>query len=210
MATITPSVLISDIRNKAGSVVFSSWKGRNYIRKYVIPGNPKSDDQMAIRNAFSRCVACYQGLANDIQDFLDILGSDLQMSGFNRMMSTCIKKERDSLLHRIIPPNSYVDHIEGYLLETSIQDKKLDISWITAGWTAAEIPTYLYRAPLEAGYSTPWVEIVPDGGAGDMTDGLAVLTMPDTDTVYAVCMIAEDDEANFSGGEVSSAASGTA
>ncbi|GAH52119.1 unnamed protein product, partial [marine sediment metagenome] len=106
MATITPSVLISDIRNKAGSVVFSSWKGRNYIRKYVIPGNPKTDDQKLIRRAFTDCVRCYQGLANDIQAFLDILGSDLQMSGFNRMMSTCIRKERDSMLHRIIPPNS--------------------------------------------------------------------------------------------------------
>ncbi|GAI00952.1 unnamed protein product [marine sediment metagenome] len=36
---------------KAG--VFAKWKGRQYRRKYVIPANPKTTMQIAVRNSFT-------------------------------------------------------------------------------------------------------------------------------------------------------------
>lgn len=32
-----------------GSIVFSKWKGRNYVRRHAIPANPKSDAQLSVR-----------------------------------------------------------------------------------------------------------------------------------------------------------------
>lgn len=44
------SVLFSDIRNKIGDqVVFSSWKGRPYMRAFVVPANPNTKKQQAQR-----------------------------------------------------------------------------------------------------------------------------------------------------------------
>lgn len=49
-ARIVLGALINDIRNAIGSVVFSSWKGVNYIRgKAVTVSNPNSGDQANMR-----------------------------------------------------------------------------------------------------------------------------------------------------------------
>jgi len=37
----------------AKTVVFSKWKGRPYVRQFVVPGNPKSAGQTLTRNAFA-------------------------------------------------------------------------------------------------------------------------------------------------------------
>jgi hypothetical protein len=55
------SPLFSDIRNKLGSnVVFSMWKGRPYMRSYVVPANPQSDAQTAERAHMAAIVDMYQ------------------------------------------------------------------------------------------------------------------------------------------------------
>lgn len=55
------SALFSDIRNKLGDqVIFSMWKGRPYMRSYVVPANPQSDDQMGNRFKLASIVSWYQ------------------------------------------------------------------------------------------------------------------------------------------------------
>lgn len=55
------SPLFSDIRNKLGdNVVFSMWKGRPYMRSYVVPANPQSADQMSYRFLLDAIVAYWQ------------------------------------------------------------------------------------------------------------------------------------------------------
>ena len=55
------SPLFSDIRNKLGdNVVFSMWKGRPYMREYVIPANPKSKAQTANRLHMAAIIELYQ------------------------------------------------------------------------------------------------------------------------------------------------------
>ena len=51
------SPLLSDIRNQvAKSAVFSRWKGRSYFRSYVVPANPKTNPQKAVRAVFTELV----------------------------------------------------------------------------------------------------------------------------------------------------------
>ena len=55
------SPLFSDIRNKLGeNVVFSMWKGRPYMREYVVPANPKTLAQTANRLHMAAIVLLYQ------------------------------------------------------------------------------------------------------------------------------------------------------
>ena len=55
------SPLFSDIRNKLGeNVVFSMWKGRPYMREYVVPANPNTLAQQANRLHMAAVVLLYQ------------------------------------------------------------------------------------------------------------------------------------------------------
>lgn len=200
MSRVIYSPIISDIRGKAGTLVFSSWKGRSYIRKQVIPGNPNTADQQLIRAAFSRTVKCYQGLAADLKTFLDILGSDAQMSGFNIMMKSDVKNERDNKFGNIVPANTYVMNIEGFALSAPGASDTINVAWTVTGWTGAESPTFLYRRDLGPDAETPWTELAPTSGGADMTDSPAVLTLPAPTTSYVVCMVGEDASNNFSRG----------
>lgn len=50
MATVKGPLFSLDASGTvAGAVVFSKWKGRNYVRKHAIPSNPKSDGQLSVR-----------------------------------------------------------------------------------------------------------------------------------------------------------------
>lgn len=51
----------------AGAIVFSKWKGRNYVRQRVIPSNPKSGGQVG-RRAMMRFLS---------QHWVDVTGADI-------------------------------------------------------------------------------------------------------------------------------------
>jgi hypothetical protein len=50
MATL--NFIKGTIRGKIGQFVGSSWKGKNYIKTFTKPGNPRTADQVAVRNIF--------------------------------------------------------------------------------------------------------------------------------------------------------------
>lgn len=83
MATVTFSPLIADIRGKTADVVFSSWKGRNYIRQRVIPANPRTADQTAVRDSLAEAVAIWQQLPGALQDGYGNAAANLNISGYN-------------------------------------------------------------------------------------------------------------------------------
>lgn len=50
MARTSGPLMSMDASGTVGeTVVFSKWKGRNYVRKYVVPHNPKSELQTGVR-----------------------------------------------------------------------------------------------------------------------------------------------------------------
>lgn len=83
MARVIFSPLIADIRGKTADVVFSSWKGRNYIRQRVIPANPQTDAQTAVRNALAECVALWQAMSVTLNDGYNAGADELTISGYN-------------------------------------------------------------------------------------------------------------------------------
>lgn len=54
MPRTTAPLLSFDARGQIGSsLVYASWKGRSYARRYVIPANPNTTDQQEVRNTFA-------------------------------------------------------------------------------------------------------------------------------------------------------------
>jgi len=85
------SPLFSDIRNKLGeNVVFSMWKGRPYMRSYVVPANPKSLKQQANRDQMAKIVAMYQANIKGDESIAaawDVEALPALISGYNRFCS---------------------------------------------------------------------------------------------------------------------------
>ncbi|GAI66443.1 unnamed protein product, partial [marine sediment metagenome] len=70
---------------KAG--VFAKWKGRQYRRKYVIPANPKTTMQIAVRNSFTNAVTAWHIYGSLMRLCYSYLATGLVMSGFNLLVS---------------------------------------------------------------------------------------------------------------------------
>lgn len=70
---------------KAG--VFAKWKGRQYRRKYVIPANPKTTMQIAVRGFFTNAVAAWHTYHSIQRLVYSYLATGLVMSGFNLLVS---------------------------------------------------------------------------------------------------------------------------
>lgn len=80
------SPLFSDMRNAIGqNVVFSSWKGRPYMRSWVKPANPKTPKQMARRGIMTELVKRYQTLMADadVKAEWNVEALPYVISGFN-------------------------------------------------------------------------------------------------------------------------------
>lgn len=96
MARISLSPLVVDIRNKVADMVFSKWRGINYVRSRVVPSNPNTQAQQDVRNSLARCVDMYQGLQALMKAAWSYVASGKSYSGYNQMVSENRAKEQAS------------------------------------------------------------------------------------------------------------------
>lgn len=84
------SVIFSDIRNKLGeSIIFSSWKGRGYMRKYTVPANPQTNPQTAFRALWTAGVDRWHGICSadaNTEAMWNAHALSELISGFNKYM----------------------------------------------------------------------------------------------------------------------------
>jgi len=203
---VATSVLASGLFGSAGDVVGAKWKGRQYVRTRVAPTNPNTASQQLIRNAFARMVACFQALAAGVKTFLDILGSERQMSGFNVYLGDGVKDERDNHFHAIMPDNRHCNPVAGFAAAQGAASGEIALTWNAGAWTNDDVPVVHYRKKEGAGdeYETPWVSF--DVGATKMTAGALTVTGLTPGSVYAVALFPLDQSASaYGGGDVKSA-----
>lgn len=65
------------------TIVYSQWKGRNYVRTHTIPFNPQTTTQVNVRAAWTLLVAQWQGEAPATQVIWDDYAKEFNVSGFN-------------------------------------------------------------------------------------------------------------------------------
>ncbi len=80
MAKITMSSLVHSVSGKLGTLIYSNWKGKRYVRTVPIAiHNPQTDSQNMVRNAFNHLLSLWGGLSLELkaiwQDYAQGLGS---------------------------------------------------------------------------------------------------------------------------------------
>lgn len=71
----------------AGAIVFSKWKGRNYVRQLVTPANPRSGAQTGFRASMKFLAQIWASIAAGSQSTWDDRASDMIVSNFNAFTS---------------------------------------------------------------------------------------------------------------------------
>ncbi|GAH19525.1 unnamed protein product, partial [marine sediment metagenome] len=103
---------------KAG--VFAKWKGRQYRRAYVIPSNPKTTMQQAIRSYFTNAVAAWHVYHSLQRLVYSYLATGLVMSGFNLLLSRWMKAKTKAL-DPPLPPKEGIKQVCSALLVNTDQ-----------------------------------------------------------------------------------------
>jgi len=199
---LVTSIVAGTLSGSSGNVTAATWKGRQYVRQRVTPANPNTNDQQAQRKAWTRVVECFQGIAVIVKTFLDKVGSDQALSGYNVMMSASVKDERDTFGHDIIPANRYLDPVAGLAVATGLAAGGLTVTWTAWGAGATEVPYILYRKETAVAdiYETPWT--VYNVGAVEMDAGTIEMTGLTAAKKYVVCLCPKSaDSLSFGGGD---------
>jgi hypothetical protein len=81
----------------AGSMVFSKWKGRNYVRQLVTPANPKSAKQTGIRCMLGYLAQTWATLGNLAKATWDEIAASRAISAFNAFSSVNLTRWQNGL-----------------------------------------------------------------------------------------------------------------
>ncbi len=101
------SPLVGSASGTTADAVAASWKGIQYIRKHVIPHNPKTPAQTLVRESLARCVPLWRSHHINVKTWLNTYGVDYRMSGFNVFMSKSRALEQAGSLIMPVPANPY-------------------------------------------------------------------------------------------------------
>lgn len=76
----------------AGTLTYSTWKGRPYCRQCVIPLNPKSAKQTGVRSMLGWLAQIWASLTTGNKATWDDLAEQKQISTFNAFVSECLTR----------------------------------------------------------------------------------------------------------------------
>lgn len=145
MAKLTFSVLVADVRGKAGDVVFSSWKGRSYARTRVTPSNPNTAAQQAVRNSMASVVAQWQSLTSTLKGIWNVAASALSLSGYNLFVSQNRADEEDSYGKRFLPLQAPGEPVTTFAVALGGASGQMDVTWASAAATATDDMDFYVR-----------------------------------------------------------------
>lgn len=99
MARTTGPLLSMDASGSVGnSITFAKWKGRNYVRRYAIPANPRSTAQISIRAAMQLYTSLYKANESEVIAAYDTIAQSLKISPFNAYTRAGLKAWKSSVL----------------------------------------------------------------------------------------------------------------
>ncbi len=99
MATAKPNILINSISGRIGNVVFYTRRGRQCVRLHVIPRNPDTEAQRAVRRSFGDAVRSWQTMNPDERHTYNRKARYLNMSGYNLYISNYLKRVIQAVNH---------------------------------------------------------------------------------------------------------------
>ncbi len=93
-------------------LTFSIWKGRNYVRTWFRPTNPKTPAQQAQRWEMKNAVAAYHGLYQETKDDWNVAARDVYppISGFNYYVMQYVLQNGAPTIPAVAPKKAKTIH----------------------------------------------------------------------------------------------------
>jgi hypothetical protein len=79
----------------AGAIVFSRWRGRNYVRRHAIPSNPRTALQTGVRSAFRFLTQSWKDIDPPVQAHWTTQGDVTRVTGLNELVAQNIRRLRE-------------------------------------------------------------------------------------------------------------------
>lgn len=108
MAIVKFDPVFKEETGRTGNFVFYKWKGIQCMRIYVIPHNPDTEKQRAVRHTFGDAVRSWKALSSDEKDIWNRRASKMKkvMSGYNLYISDFMKKNKADNLRADTDPGT--------------------------------------------------------------------------------------------------------
>jgi hypothetical protein len=151
-----------------GSIVFSKWRGRTYVRRHAIPSNPKSGLQIGMRAAMKFVTQDWKNLSAANQDTWADLAATDNITKLNAMVRYDQRLTRRNLgIWRTPDATAGTTPSAPTIGSPTAQPKTLVLAW-TAGANAPEYTWYLYRS-LNTGFTADVSNLIAIIAAGTLT-----------------------------------------
>jgi hypothetical protein len=87
----------------AGAIVFSRWRGRNYVRRHAIPSNPRTALQTGIRSAFRFLTQGWDNIDDPTKALWNDVGDVTRVTGLNALVAENIRRLRQGTVWKYTP-----------------------------------------------------------------------------------------------------------
>ncbi len=134
---VTCSPLVAALSGRAADAVAGSWKGILYVRKHVVPHNPKSAGQVTQRRYMARMSPWFRSLPEKVTDWLDDLAVGLGNSGYNLMVAEDLKHLAAAEVPQLVPANAKCNALFS-VADATGGPNKLDVTWVAGN----AVPTH--------------------------------------------------------------------
>jgi hypothetical protein len=202
MAKISLSPLVVDIRNKVADMVFSKWRGINYVRSRVTPSNPNTDDQKAVRNSMARCVNMYQSLPQKFKSAWGYVASGKSYSGYNLFTATN-RADEEAATPVESSPSTDISSVSTFNAAAGALTKEIDITFTPSPVPAGKKLNVFARIPSLTTEKTVIVEVFEIAAAEASPQ---TLTMALADQEYDLSGAFSDDTLARTGKSIQSTA----
>jgi hypothetical protein len=225
---ITFSPLIAGASGRAADAVMSSWHGRAFVRKHVIPHNPRSIAQVAQRMKLARIPPWWRSLPDAIKGsaamklagtfgLLEIIAKAFNLPAYSVFGKYNLQLLSDDEPPIIIPGNPSANTLGSITADAQPLPSEIMLAW-TPGAAIATHFVHLFSAPvdpLEADLEepdvftyagTPQLVSAASGAIADLAN--------EAKLYYVVALVADSDDLAtatvLSGGIAITATSGAA
>jgi len=170
MVKVSAPVLSLDASGSiGGAMVFSKWKGRNYVRSLVIPANPKSGGQVGVRAMFKYLAQFWASLTAPNQATWESRADDSVISPFNAFMSYNQSRWRNFDTPSAEDPAAEIATAPSLCTGVATPGVRSMVVAITHGANAADMGMCIFRSLTDT-FALTWdkcIAVVPVDGSGD-------------------------------------------
>jgi hypothetical protein len=131
----------------AGAIVFSRWRGRNYVRRHAVPSNPRTGLQVGVRSAFKFLSQWWKTFSPTEAGKWDSVGNVTRVTGLNAFISENIRRIREGRPFQFDPTSEIVLPCDdAATLTAGALARAVALSWTYASPTVVPWGSFLYMS----------------------------------------------------------------